>query len=309
MALGERFRGGGARGIARFLSDHQDCNAGFDVRREDSGGTGRLSITCKGCHQAITYKAAEAGELAAGPQLANGGSILGDPPVPQDPPAEGFRPVPRHAPSRSTDRAMKGWIPVFLIGGLIVAGLALIAAGVLPTGGDSDFEAPTTTPTEASAPAPGPAPPPEQAAPPPKPAPEVKLRRRDFEDRFAIGVPAGWEAGPGDGTISIASPGGLAGIRVFSEPGEAPAVELARGARGFLADAHDGAAVGKPKPLKLGQKRGLSVTATYDGGEEIAVVLSGSGYAFLVLRRVDTDATPAATTEADAALFSFRAKN
>ena len=44
-------------------------------------------------------------------------------------------------------------------------------------------------------------------------------------------------------------------------------------------------------------------------GEEIAVVLSGSGYAFLVLRRVDYAATPAVTTEADAALFSFRAKN
>jgi hypothetical protein len=67
MALGERFRSGGARGIARFLSDHQDCNAGFDVRREDSAGTGRLSITCKGCHQAITYKAAEAGEWPPGP--------------------------------------------------------------------------------------------------------------------------------------------------------------------------------------------------------------------------------------------------
>ena len=33
MAL-ERFRTGGARGIARFLSDHQHCDAGFDVRRD-----------------------------------------------------------------------------------------------------------------------------------------------------------------------------------------------------------------------------------------------------------------------------------
>ena len=122
-------------------------------------------------------------------------------------------------------------------------------------------------------------------------------------------MPAGWEAGPGDGTISIVSAGGLAEIRVFSEPGEAPTVELARGAQDFLADAHDGAEVGRPKPLRLGRKRGLRVTATYDGGEEIAVVLSGSGYAFLVLRRVDDAATPAVTAEADAALVSFRAKN
>ncbi len=39
------------------------------------------------------------------------------------------------------------------------------------------------------------------------------------------------------------------------------------------------------------------------------MVLSGGGYAFLVLRRVDDAATPAVTAEADAALVSFRAKN
>ncbi len=204
---------------------------------------------------------------------------------------------------------MTGWLPVLLIGGLIVAGLVLIAAGVVRTGGDSDPEAPPT-PTEATAPAePAPAPPPEEAAPAPTPTPEVTLRRRDFEDRFAIGVPAGWEAGPSSGTISIVSPGGHAAIRVFSEPGEAPTVELARGAQEFLAGAHNGADVGRPKPLRLGRERGLRVTATYNGGEEIAVVLSGNGYAFLVLRRVDDAATPAATAEADAALASFRAKS
>ena len=313
MALGERFRSGGARGIARFLGDHQHCDAGFDVRRDSTAGTGRLSITCKGCRQAITYKAAEAGELAAGPQLPNGGpTSLAGPELPEPPPTESFKPVSARAPSGSSDRNLTRLIPMVLIGGLIIAGLVLIAVGVLRTGDESQSRLPTT-PQEANAPAdaaPAPAaPPPEQAAPAPEPAPQVELSRRGFAGRFAIGVPAGWEAVPSSDTIAIASPGGEAEIRVFSEPGEAPTVELARSARDFLADARAGAEVGKPKPLRLGQKRALSITATYEGGEEIAAVLSGGGYAFVVLRRVDSDASAAVTAEADRALASFRAKS
>jgi hypothetical protein len=312
MALGERFRSGGARGIARFLGDHQHCDAGFDVRRDSTVGTGRLSITCKGCRQAITYKAAEAGELAAGPPLPDGGpTSLAGPELPEPPATESFKPVSARAPSRSTDRNLTRLIPMILIGGLIIAGLVLIAVGVLRTGDESQSRLPTT-PQEANAPADTPAPaapPPEQAAPPPEPAPQVELSRRDFAGRFAIGVPAGWEAVPGSDTIAIASPGGEAEIRVFSEPGEAPTVQLARSARDFLADARAGAEVGKPKPLRLGQQPALSITATYEGGEEIAVVLSGGGYAFVVLRRVDSDASAAVAAEADQALASFRAKS
>ena len=189
MAVGERFRSGGARGIARFLADHQDCDVGFDVRREAGAGTGRLSITCKGCGAGITYKAAEAGELAAGPQVENGGAGLAEPPP--APKEDAFKPVPR-SPRRSTDRRLTGWIPMFLIGALVVAGLVLIAVGVLRSDGESDSSGPTApTPTENTAPAettPRSAPPAQAPPPPQREAPEVRLKRRDFEQRFAIGA-------------------------------------------------------------------------------------------------------------------------
>jgi hypothetical protein len=303
MALGERFRSGGARGIARFLSDHQHCDVGFDVRREAGPGTGQLSITCKGCGESIAYKAAEAGELAAGPQVVNGETDVPEP-APAEPPSsteEGLRRA-RRARRRTRGRGLTGLLPVIVIGILIAAGLVLIAIGVLRSGDDSDQGGPTAiTPPEASAPA-------ESAPPAGQQAPGVSLSRRDFENRFAIGVPAGWRASRGFSAIVIASPDGAAGIRVFLEPGGEPVGRLAAGAAGFLADDHSGAQIGDPQPLRLGPQRALTVTATYDDGEEVAAVLSWGGYRYLILRRVDGDASPEVSAQADAALRSFRAK-
>ena len=306
MAIGERFRSGGARGIARFLSDHQNCDVGFDVRREAGPGTGLLSITCKGCGESITYKAAEAGELAAGPVVANeDAGVNAARPEPEPPPSaeEGFRRA-RRARRRSQGR---GLFPMVLIGTLIVAGLVLIAIGVLRSGDDSESSGPTAiTPPETSTPAED-APPESQPAPDQQ-APAVPLNRREFEGRFAIGVPAGWRASRGFSAIVLASPGEAAGIRIFLEPGAEPAGRLAAGAAGFLANDHSGAQIGKPQPVRLGQQKALSVTATYEGGEEVATVLSFGGYRFLILRRVNSDAPPEVAAAADAALQSFRAK-
>ncbi len=97
MAIGERFRSGGAHGIARFLAEHQRCNAGFDVRRDDQLGSGKLSITCEGCGGSVEYRAAEAGELAAGgpqtgPVPANGAPVA--PVAAPPPPVESSAPAP-----------------------------------------------------------------------------------------------------------------------------------------------------------------------------------------------------------------------
>jgi hypothetical protein len=311
MALGERFRSGGARGIARFLSDHQHCDVGFDVRRDPGASTGLLSITCKGCGEAITYKAAEAGELAAGPELVNGGLVDMEAPAPapeppREPPEDGLRRV-SSAPSRPRRRSLTRLISTVLIGALILAGLVLIAVGVLRSNDDSNGQAPAqTVPAQATPPAegePAPAPPPEQPT-------GVALKRRDFENRFAIGVPAGWSAGEGVTAIVIADPGGVAQIRVFLEPGEERVGQLVTGASQFLAAEHEGAEIGDPSPLRLGeQQKALTVTAAYDGGEEVAAVLAWGGYTFLVLKRVDSGAPPEVAAQADAALRSFRAKN
>ena len=108
MTVGERFRGegepqgGSARGIADFLSHHQQCNAGFDVQRDADAARGRLSIACRGCGQRVEYKAAEAGQMAAAvlPQPGNGADPAHATPPPQAPPdpQQGPPPPPAAAP-------------------------------------------------------------------------------------------------------------------------------------------------------------------------------------------------------------------
>jgi hypothetical protein len=335
MAL-ERFRSGGARGIARFLSDHQHCDAGFEVRREAGAGTGRLSITCKGCGQGITYKAAEAGELAAGPELTNGGSLAAAPIPPAlaapEPPALPRTPsLEPTSPSRtpvgtSPVRGERGglprWIVPALIGLVIAAGLVMIAIGLTRSGGEQGGEATPTaeTPTQAetsppseTATAPAPAPPPEETTPAPAPEPSappqgVRLKRQEVDGRYAIGVPVGWDGDNDDGVLTLTPPGRVAQIRIFYEPGAESDVELADGAAGFLADEHNGAQVGQPQRVRVGGIRAFEVTATYGGGEETAMVLTRSGYSFLVLRRVDRGASEAVAAAANASFASFRAK-
>src|SRR3954453_4909404 len=49
--------------ISRFLAEHQDHDAGFDVGREKGSGTGRLRLVCLGCGETIEYRAGEAAEI------------------------------------------------------------------------------------------------------------------------------------------------------------------------------------------------------------------------------------------------------
>lgn len=335
MAVGERFRSGGARGIARFLAEHQHCDDGFDVRRDEGVGSGRLRITCQGCGKAVDYRAAEAGELAAGGlpiDLAENGEPTDrvTPPGPMPgrmpltrPPARAKR---KSAPERrGGGRTVWGWLSVIVIGLLIIGGLTMIAIGVLKEDGEqapppaqsgASQEAPEgepagnapegnpTAPEADSTPAPTPAPTGNDA-----PAPQggtVALERRSFANRFTIGVPVGWSNGTESGAIALTAPGATAEIDIFFEPGERPPRELAAAASGFLADRHNGAQVGAPRPFKLGTLRTLRIHSTYPGGEEDAVLISAGGFSHLVLCRIDRGASPDIRQQANAALVSLR---
>lgn len=312
MAIGERFRSGGARGIARFLSDHQHCDAGFDVHREADAGTGRLKVTCKGCGASIAYKAAEAGELAAGPALANG---EGPEPEPSLDPPPGHTELAGGFTRSASERAerpqghLPRWVAPLAIGLLIAAGVAMIVIGLNRTGGTGTTPETTTeeVPTAASTTASEAQPAPAETQPAPA-QPDVALNDRSFEGRFTIGVPVGWSAGERNSAISIASGGRVAEIRVYFQPGDGGSRDLARGAASFLEQEHPGAEVTKLRAVRLGSRKAMGVTATYQGGEESAVVVSGGGYEFLVLRRVDGGASPDVAAQADASLQSFKPK-
>ena len=339
MAIGERFLSAGTRGIARFLADHQHCEAGFDVRREDEPGSGKLKITCEGCGETVSYRAADAVNLAAGRVgegiAANGGGgetpltheSRSDPGIPPRPPKArpsqpAARPAPPKPPARRPRPRLAGWVPAVLIGAVILGGLGMIIAGLTRSDDDAD-----TGPTATSEPAP-PTPAAEvEPEPQPQPAPpaatgepqgaedsersteaaDVELDHTRVADTFSIGIPKGWGRGEADGGISIAPDGGTAEIRIFFESGERPNSELARSAADFLADEHKGAQVSAPGTIRVGGERGARIHASYGGGEEDAVVLSDKDFAFLLLSRVDRGASDQLAEEADAILASFKA--
>jgi hypothetical protein len=318
MATGERFRSGGARGIARFLAEHQNHDAGFDVQRDQSEGTGRLRITCKGCGETIDYRAADAGELAAGPDaLDNGGATasaeaaagpIGAPPR-RSPPG-------RERPARSR---LPRWLATAAIAVLIGGGLLLIAIGLIrDRGGEQSSTPSTSTPTQQAQPQQAqpantqtaPAAPPAQqggaGAAGGQAAPKPSLQRRTFANRFSIGVAPGWRSGEQDGAITLTAPGGVAEIDVYFQAGDSSPSAMAGAASGFLERRHPDGHVGAPHSTRLADSPAVRISTTFPGGTEQAVILSQGGYTYLLLIRQDRGANAAIKREAEAELASFR---
>lgn len=326
MALSERFKGSGAEGIARFLADHQHCDAGFDVRRGDKATAGRLRITCDGCGESIDYKAGEASDPAstgvALPEPSNGIPVTTTPDAPTleptngsqaDADAVGAPDPPSPDAGGPTGRRPRRWIPLALIAALIAGGIGMIAIGLLRSddgqGGDgaqpvaSQPDVPATPPAagggEPAATGPG-----ADTAPP---ADTVALNRRTFAARFSIGVPEGWSAsGSADGA-TIEAPGSTAEVSVFFGRSDLAPLAFARRSEPFLAARHRGAEVGAPRATSFQGSRAARVRVTYRGGAELATFASIGGVVYALLRRVDRGASRPIQAEAEAAFASFRA--
>jgi len=338
MGLGERFRPTGTRGISRFLADHEQCDAGFDVNPEQGAGSGRLRITCQGCGSSVTYRAGELPEatgLAMPEPAPNGKPTAEAPPEavaaapartrrPSPPPsapagagagaaagrktasapgpaaAPSWRPPARRLLWLGPPGGVRRWLPLAAIAALIVTGLVMIAVGLLRDDDGSETAAPPSEEPVAQAPAPA-----EPEAVQPSPAEEIDLRRRVFVQRFALGLPSGWSGGQEGGAV-VAEPGdGDAAVRVFFEPGARPLGSFSRAAAGFLAAERDGARVGEPESIRHAGRPAMRVEAVFGGGRELAVVLSAGGFSYLLLQRVDRSASGSAEAEAEAVLASF----
>jgi hypothetical protein len=301
MGIGERHRSEGASDISRFLAEHQNCDAGFDVRRQEDPRRGRFTITCLGCGGSLSHMAAHFGDL-----IAFDAELDSSIPVEN---GAGHRHPGASEPARSsaaakTEGAQK---PArtrprgLLIAGGALAATGLIAAALLASGGDDG--GPATAP-----PAEGPvAQPPAEAPASPRPAQQpVDLERQSFVDRFSIGTPGGWDSEFADGGIELAPPSGEAAVEVYFEQGETSTRDLARSARDYLSVRHEDASLSAPRVVDLGGTSGLTVRADYRGGAEEAIVVAFSGYAYLVLKRIDGGAAPRITRQADAVAASFR---
>jgi hypothetical protein len=323
MGPGERFQSGGVRGIARFLTEHQDHDAGFDVRRGGGMGTGRLRITCRGCGESVEYRAAEAGELAAGPAISDEDgdmarprkkrAAVAAPPTPAPTPEPGVAEPPKPPDSAATPRRRgpPRWLSAATIVVVVIGGLLLIAIGFIRDTGESPSTPKPTpsTPAPTSAPAVSAAPQPQQPAGIQSPAggqgPPPALQRESFEGRFAIGVATNWSAGIEGSAVTITAPSSDAEIDIYLEAGDQPLGELADSASSFLRERHPDGKVATPIPVRFAHTDALQIPDHYPGGIEIALVFVTGGYKYLVLEREDSDISGSTARQASAELASF----
>jgi hypothetical protein len=324
MHLRERFRSAGARGIAHFLAEHQEHDAGFDVHR-DEAGEGELQVTCLGCGETVRYRAADVASFAdAEAELARKRPRGAAPAPPAGPAGRAptrADPVPRpplvHPAAAAAEPPTliqrfapfaPRWLGTAAIAALIGAGLLMILIGLLGDDGGEQSPSPSSPPPAAQRQPAQPPPAQRQPARPPAAAPPTAtgLGTRTVADRFTIGVAPGWRAGQRDGAYAIIAPGGAARIEVYFERGERAPSALADSAGAFLRERHPGSDVSGPRPLRLSGLRAVRVTDSYAGGTESAVILSTGGFTYLLTERLDAGAPAAISSQADAQLASFK---
>jgi hypothetical protein len=302
MAPGERFKGGGAPSIAQFLAEHEACDAGFNVERSDQAGSGRVRISCEGCGKSTGYRMAEAGDMAAA------GSVI--PPGTAGKPYAAVKAADFEQARRTAERPAKGssrrriGVPLAVLG--ICGALLVVGAGVLGSDDDEPAPEPNPAPSAAVEPEPDPIEPAPQAQPKKLTLNGVELERRTFADVFSIGVPAGWEAvDQDDEKAEIEAPDSSAGVTVYFGPSDLSPIEFANTSELFLAQRHDGAVVGPLYPAKFKGKAVARARISYDGGEEIATFFSRGGVSYVLLKRVEGNASRRQVREAEATLDSF----
>ena len=302
-----------SHGVGSFVATHEDCGAGFEITRN---GRGKLYLVCSACGDRTQYGADDTEQLRAhgvDPEQAATGRRF----EPRRENVERWLPAPA---------ALPWWVPNAYIVAVILVGLGLIAFGVLRPGSDDPAvlgggddgagqeEQPPPSDQRVPAPVPSPQPPVTAGAAPapaPTPAPAQRPRRPSLDritvlNRFAVGVPEGWEGGMSDGAVVFEAPGSEAELRVYLQPGGVKPGSLTDDARRFLRAEHANAKVSPPRPRRLGRFRAIELTCAYQGGRTRATLLSADGYSYLILSEVDGDARASTRTASAAALRSFR---
>jgi hypothetical protein len=296
MAVSEGTGSGPARGIARFLAEHQDHDAGFDVGRESGAATGRLKVTCLECGKSVEYRAGEAAEqaeraLAAGLEgyVPRIGSDLG-----ADAPA---------GEPRRTSIPPGAYLAA--IGALVGVGLL---AGLLGNSGSnhspSSVQPGASTVPRSLQPSTTSAPTPARSSRP-QTTEQPRLQVTTFASRFRIGVARGWQVGQKDTAIALIAPGSRAEVDVYYASEQRSLNDLASQASRFLKSRHPAGRVTAPHPERIGLLQGLRIKAVYPNGSESALVLVNGGFTYVLLQRVDDGASRRQVRQAKAQAESF----
>lgn len=328
-------RPGVLEGLSRFLVQHERCGAGFDVAHPAGLGSGRVSITCRGCGARHEYTTATIGLEPEAPQAPASSEAPQTPerrripprpaPYPDaesepkglpEPAAEPARrkglpqPLPAAtaadaAPSRDRGgdaEAGDFWSsPRTTIALLAVAAVALVVAVVAllsdGNGGDENAAAPSQPTTPSAAP-PSPGPP----APAPTP-PTVTLHT----SLFNVELPNGWSKRSAGGSLLLEpSGGGRASVQVYYQASPTLSESaMGRKTASFLRREVPGASL-YPRRTEIDGRAALQYTARGPGETAIAVNVLRGPYRYLLVRRIFAGAKPHVSLAAGRIVRSFR---
>jgi hypothetical protein len=288
-------------GLSRFLVVHESCGAGFDVAHPAGVGSGRVSITCRGCgarHEYMTSTIEVEREVSF--ELAPSGALA---PLDPDEPMTGSGEKPQ--PGRLSG-ARAGTIAL-----LLIALAALLVAAVRLAGGsgkDSGAPAAEQGPRQPAASAERPAGDRHEGGgrhPAPS-APKPRLRSVSTE-RYSLAVPAGWATGSSESPLRISGAGGTVSMRVYADTRpDLGLAEMGRLTTDLLDREHPGSKVSAAHRTTVGGARALTMTGRLGGVREVAFAIARGAQRFLILESLESQASAASRSEADAVVTSFQ---
>lgn len=323
-----RRKPGMLEGLSRFLVQHERCGAGFDVAHPAGLGSGRVSITCRGCGARHEYTTATIGlepEAPVAPAPSEAPQAPERRRIPPRPaPYPDAEPEPKGLPEPAPQKRLPEPLPTATAadtapsrdrGGeaepgdfwssprttialLAVAGVALVVAlvALLSDGNSSDRNAAAPSrPPAASAPAPSP-------SPAPRP-PTVTLHT----SLFSVELPNGWSKRSAGGNLLLEPPGaGRANVQVYYQVSPALSeAAMGRKTASFLRREVPGASL-FPQRTEIDGQAAQEYTARGPGETAIAVNVLRGPYRYLLVRRIFAGAKPHVSLAAGRIVRSFK---
>jgi hypothetical protein len=319
-------------GLSRFLVQHERCGAGFDVAHPAGLGSGRVSITCRGCgarHEyataTITYEpeAPPTAKPVSDAPPARRSSRIPPRPAPYpdtrqpalpEPEAE---PAPVPLPAKRPPEALPAaagtaapevrepegderdfWSsPRTTIALLAVAAIAVVIAAISLVNDSNGSDETPLAPTGPSVSSPTPSPKPAS-----RPTP-VTLHT----SLFSVELPDGWSRRSAGGSLLLEPPGnGRANVEVYfqSSPTLSESTMGRKTAR-FLRHEVPGASL-FPQRTRIDGEDVAEYTARGPGETAIAVNVLRGPYRYLLVRRIFAGAKPHVSLAAGQIVRSFK---
>ena len=284
-------------GLSRFLVEHEPHGEGFDVAHPAGLGSGRVSITCRGCgalHEYATATIEVERELtveALPPRTPEAE------PLPAATPGRG-RPLREDEPPRAGRRSP------LVTAGLLALGIGALAFAVVrlaTDGSDSPPPAATAPQTAAQQPALPPSP------PPPAGAPAAPSTAAVTTPAFALRAPRGWAQDTAHGGLLLHPRNGRSvSLQVFFQrrPGLSLSAMTAQTAA-FLRS-RGAASISAPERLQVRGDPAFRITARAGDGALTATGIVHGPTRFLLLSRRRDGVSPALACELTATARSFR---